>query len=636
MPGPARRGAGRPAAAGWPQRRACLRRVGIPALLLALSLATGEAAGASGTPLSSASAVFPARAGLPARPAVAPLPAPAVTAPAGAGGTRARPSGASYPGRTSSAVAAAPVRRPGPSTSTTVPLISTGPSLSPAGVLGPAGGAEPGRTSTSTAPRAVLPAGAGALLTSITYEERQMASLDAYVEARAYLGRAVALEAVADRRYLLAMAVWKAKTAIERHDVLVQARALAKVVLYRDALYELGLAEYTGESAPAGTSLEAQERQVEVLQLGDMAASDTIAGLRVARSALALARARTARAEVAVARAWAVSRARRQRLQGAQAQVALSRHDLDLARTWATVAGQAPTGPVEALAAREGGLRPHRPPKHRVVVVRGDLSSGASSFAVFPEGPPPVPELSPAVVPAGIGALVPAVTTTTAGAAPTTVPPAGPGTAAGPLRPAVVLSAPAQRVRAVLGALAGQGPTVLGPSVLTAAQIEGWFASTGARATVSVPMVQLVTDYLKASLATGVRGDVAFAQAVVETGYFSFPVHGQDPASYNNFAGIGACDHCKHGWRFPSAMAGVLSQQLLLSAYATPVPVVGSRAPVGVQGCCRTWMALSGVWASNPAYGYTVLTVYNEMLAYALRTELARVGLATVEPAATG
>lgn len=81
-------------------------------------------------------------------------------------------------------------------------------------------------------------------------------------------------------------------------------------------------------------------------------------------------------------------------------------------------------------------------------------------------------------------------------------------------------------------------------------------------------------------------------------------------------------------------MAGVLSQQLLLSSYASPVPVVGGRAPQGVQGCCRTWMGLSGVWASNPAYGFEILSVYKEMLGFALQSELAKVGLTSVVPAA--
>jgi hypothetical protein len=141
-----------------------------------------------------------------------------------------------------------------------------------------------------------------------------------------------------------------------------------------------------------------------------------------------------------------------------------------------------------------------------------------------------------------------------------------------------------------------------------------------------------VDDYLKAGRLTGVRADLAFAQSVVETGYFSFPAGGQDARGYNNFAGIGACDSCKHGWKFPSALAGVLGQELLLDDYASPPQQTAGgpsgSAPVGVQGCCTTWMALSGVWASNPNYGYEILSVYKMMLDWALQSQLQKAGLA--------
>ena len=46
-----------------------------------------------------------------------------------------------------------------------------------------------------------------------------------------------------------------------------------------------------------------------------------------------------------------------------------------------------------------------------------------------------------------------------------------------------------------------------------------------------------------------VRGDIAFAQSIVETGWFNFPDYGMVQPANNNFAGIGACDSC--GERLP-------------------------------------------------------------------------------------
>ena len=151
-----------------------------------------------------------------------------------------------------------------------------------------------------------------------------------------------------------------------------------------------------------------------------------------------------------------------------------------------------------------------------------------------------------------------------------------------------------------------------------------------------MPFARLVADYVAASHETGVRADLAFAQSVVETGYFTFPAGGQLTPKYNNFAGIGACDKCKHGWHFANAKAGVLAQEQLLEAYASPSVPPSAAAWVrglGVQGCCTTWLALSGIWASDLAYGYTILSVYKEMLDWALDRRLEAAGLLTPERA---
>ena len=134
---------------------------------------------------------------------------------------------------------------------------------------------------------------------------------------------------------------------------------------------------------------------------------------------------------------------------------------------------------------------------------------------------------------------------------------------------------------------------------------------------------------MKAGRLTGVRADLAFAQSIVETGHFAFPSKGQLTRKDNNFAGIGACDSCKTGWKFSSAMAGVLAQEQLLQAYATPIGYGSDVSPLagGVRGCCTTWLALSGVWASNPYYGYEILGIYKEMLDWAIPRQLLQDGL---------
>jgi hypothetical protein len=170
-------------------------------------------------------------------------------------------------------------------------------------------------------------------------------------------------------------------------------------------------------------------------------------------------------------------------------------------------------------------------------------------------------------------------------------------------------------------------PTILGPATLTGMELAAWFASTGKQANTTVPMSELSADYTTIGASEGVRGDLAFAQSIIETGYFNFPTNGQVTPADNNFAGIGACDSCSHGFPFPDAKTGVAAQLQLLHAYAAkgvPAPLIGS---VSVAGCCPTWMALSGVWATGPGYGYKILSVYVRMLDWVIGVRSRGAGL---------
>lgn len=191
---------------------------------------------------------------------------------------------------------------------------------------------------------------------------------------------------------------------------------------------------------------------------------------------------------------------------------------------------------------------------------------------------------------------------------------------------------------AVTGASAGTvngtapvSPPILGPSVLDAGQILGWWNTLNRQPNITVPIDQLINSYATWGAKLGVRFDVAFAQSVIETGYFSFPSFGQLTNKDNNFAGIGACDTCAHGWTFPTADTGVEAQLELLREFATNAPlptgvqnVIGGT---GVGGCCATWVELAGKWASSIVYGISIMTVYDKMLTWAIPQDEVAVGL---------
>ena len=174
-------------------------------------------------------------------------------------------------------------------------------------------------------------------------------------------------------------------------------------------------------------------------------------------------------------------------------------------------------------------------------------------------------------------------------------------------------------------------PTILGAPVLSGSELAAWYASTGRKANATVPIDQLAADYAKWGHTLGIRDDLAFAQSIVETGYFSFPTGGQLTDKDNNFAGIGACDTCAHGWSFPDASTGVEAQLELLHDYASshglPKGVKNVIGGTGVGGCCSTWTKLAGVWASSTVYGISIMTVYERMLTWVIPQREVAVGL---------
>jgi hypothetical protein len=168
-------------------------------------------------------------------------------------------------------------------------------------------------------------------------------------------------------------------------------------------------------------------------------------------------------------------------------------------------------------------------------------------------------------------------------------------------------------------------PSILGPSALDAAQLVTWFNTSGYADLTRASVQSLARWYIGEGEAEGVRGDIAFAQAVLETGGFSSP----DSVNLNNYAGIGHCDSCAAGWAFPSPQMGVRGQIQLLRAYAQPglttaelasPPAIAGVTPEkqGVRGCCVTWQSLTGVWATDPIYGPVILNIYQQMLDSAL------------------
>jgi hypothetical protein len=189
------------------------------------------------------------------------------------------------------------------------------------------------------------------------------------------------------------------------------------------------------------------------------------------------------------------------------------------------------------------------------------------------------------------------------------------------------------------GAPGSPGVPVLGVSRLAPEQLVAYYRS---HAPASLPyrapgasLEQLAQMFVDEGNRYLVRGDIAFAQSIIETGWFNFPDHGIVRPENNNFAGIGACSSCGNGLQFSSALSGVRAQMQLLRNYADasartsslpdpPVPELWGRTPAVAEssfdhffakGHAPLWNNMgNGNWAGSPDYAPVVLRIYNDML----------------------
>lgn len=155
---------------------------------------------------------------------------------------------------------------------------------------------------------------------------------------------------------------------------------------------------------------------------------------------------------------------------------------------------------------------------------------------------------------------------------------------------------------------------IMGLSVFKPEELAAWFQQHKVASRAQAPISDLATWYIQEGRDERVRGDMAFAQSVLETGSFT----NDDSIRLNNYAGVGHCDTCPTGFAFATPQLGVRAQIQLLRQYSEgnkPYhhPLVDRRLR-GPAGCCQTWTDLTHIWATNGNYGPKIMSVYREML----------------------
>ena len=143
---------------------------------------------------------------------------------------------------------------------------------------------------------------------------------------------------------------------------------------------------------------------------------------------------------------------------------------------------------------------------------------------------------------------------------------------------------------------------IMGSSIATAEQLNEYLLSVNPRAT---EYLHLAAIFLDEGKKEGVRGDGAFCQALIETGYFKFG--GDVQPGQHNYAGLGATGGVP-GLTFADDRTGIRAQIQHLKAYATTAPLtqacVDPRYKYVSKGCASAFEQLSGKWAVPGYSGY--------------------------------
>ena len=140
---------------------------------------------------------------------------------------------------------------------------------------------------------------------------------------------------------------------------------------------------------------------------------------------------------------------------------------------------------------------------------------------------------------------------------------------------------------------------IMGEAFLHATDMASYLLAVNPNPQINCSANQLAQHFLDEGAKEGVRGDLAFAQSLKETGFFRYG--GQVKPDQNNFAGIGATNGGAAGATFATPAEGVRAQIQHLKAYASMEPLIGEcidpRFDLVQRGVAPNLSDLSGRWA---------------------------------------
>lgn len=162
---------------------------------------------------------------------------------------------------------------------------------------------------------------------------------------------------------------------------------------------------------------------------------------------------------------------------------------------------------------------------------------------------------------------------------------------------------------------------ILGAPVATREQCVSYLLRVNPKPSLSVPARALVDYYYEEAQREGIRADIAFAQAMQETGHFRYG--GLVHPKQNNFCGLGSMGKGAHGASFKTAQLGVRAHVQHILAYASTrrphAKIVDPRyehvKTTKNFGKAKHWGDLNGRWAiPGKDYAQRIFGIYEKIL----------------------
>jgi N-acetylmuramoyl-L-alanine amidase CwlA len=174
-----------------------------------------------------------------------------------------------------------------------------------------------------------------------------------------------------------------------------------------------------------------------------------------------------------------------------------------------------------------------------------------------------------------------------------------------------------------------EGTPIQGEPVATVGQMVQFVLNSGKDSgkepRLNCSLEELARLYLEEGKIEGIKGDMAFAQAIKETNYFTFQRPDGTPSlvlpAQNNYCGLGATNNSEIGqgaW-FSTPQEGVRAQIQHLKAYASSESLKNScvdpRFHLVTRGCASRWEDLNGRWAvPGVGYGESIVDIHRRIL----------------------